>query len=131
MKKIIFAFLAFGAFTAAQAQTASTDVTKAPLTKEQKAKQKAKKEQDLTDAIKQLGFTAEQEKGIREAFEIQSKKNELLKAKTDITEEVRAEEKKKISDEKNTKLKEIMGKDKYKEWNTLRKQQAEKMESGQ
>ena len=130
MKKIFFALLAFGTLATAQAQTTSAKTT-ATLSKEEKAKLKVKKEQDLTDAIKQLGFTSEQEKGIREALEIQSKKNELLKAKTDITEEVRAEEKKKISDEKNTKLKEIMGKDKYKEWNTLRKQQAEKMESGQ
>lgn len=129
MKKILFSAFAMMALTlTVQAQTAGNDA-KTPLSKEEKAKQKAQKEQDLTDALTTLGLTDEQKKQVREVLDASGKKSSALKANQSLSDEAKAEEKKKITDEKNDKLKEIMGKEKYSQWNALRKQQSEKYNS--
>ena len=126
MKKAFFFAIAIAALTiTANAQTA-TDAPKTQLTKEEKAKIKTQKEQDLTDALNQLGLTDDQKKQVRETLEGAAKKSSELKNNTSLSEEAKAEEKKKNNDEKNEKLKAIMGKEKYSQWNAIRKQQSEK-----
>lgn len=126
MKKLILAAFSMAAFTlASTAQTA--EPAKPAMSKEEKAKMKAKQEEDLTAALKELALTEDQSKQVREILADASKKSNELKAKTGITDADRDAEKQKINDEKNGKLKELMGKEKYSQWNAIRKKQKEAM----
>jgi LAS superfamily LD-carboxypeptidase LdcB len=126
---LLIAFAAFATTAGAQTTTTTTTTTEAArpaLTKEEKAKVKAQQEQDLTDALKKTGLTDAQQQAVRDALDAANKQNNDLKANTTLTEEQKAEEKKKISDAKNAKLKEIMGADGYRQYNAIRKEQKAK-----
>ncbi|TCZ68603.1 hypothetical protein [Flaviaesturariibacter aridisoli] len=120
MKKILLVccFAVLGATSFAQ-----SGPTDAPVSKEEKARQKARQEQDLNDAFKATGLTDSQVSSVREVLETASKASKELKANTALTEDQKVEAKKKISDDKNTRLKEIMGADTYRKWNEVRKEQ--------
>jgi hypothetical protein len=137
MKKIVLSVLALGLFSIAGfSQTANdapaakpaTDAqaAKPAMTKQDKEKRKAQMEQELTETIKTLGLNADQEKQVREALDDANKKSSELKNNAALDEAAKMEQKKKINEEKNEKLKTIMGKDKFKQWSELRKQQKEK-----
>ncbi|MER3465470.1 MAG: hypothetical protein C4329_14750, partial [Chitinophagaceae bacterium] len=99
---------------------------KPTLTKEDKAKLKEQQEKELSESLTTVGLTDKQWKQVKEALDNASKNNSELKNNTALTGEQRTEEKKKISEEKNAHLKEIMGKEKYHQWHQLRKQQKNK-----
>jgi hypothetical protein len=137
MKKIVLSVMAMGLFTiagfsqtATEAQPAkpATDAqaAKPAMTKQDKEKRKAQMEQELSETIKTLGLNADQEKQVREALDDASKKSSELKNNAALDEAAKMEQKKKINDEKNEKLKTAMGKDKFKQWSDIRKQQREK-----
>ncbi|MDB5253158.1 MAG: hypothetical protein JWP27_2327 [Flaviaesturariibacter sp.] len=133
MKARFLLLAAFAAFAttanAQQAASASTETAKPALTKEEKAKIKAQQEQDLAEALKKAGLSDTQQQAVREALDAANKLNNELKANTALTDEQKAEEKKKISDNKNAKLKEIMGEDAYRQYNAIRKEQKAKAAS--
>jgi hypothetical protein len=110
----------------AQAQTTTTDTNTPVLSKEEKAAKKLKAENDLAEAIKKLGLTAEEGGSLKKILDDAGKANYDLKARTDLTEEQKAAEKKKITDDKNEKLKTLLGAEKYRQWNAIRKEQKEK-----
>lgn len=132
MKKLSLPALAFTAFTfVSNAQTntaaaAASTAVKPTLTKEDKAKLKEQQEKELSESLTTVGLTDKQWKQVKEALDNASKNNSELKNNTALTGKQRTEEKKKISEEKNAHLKEIMGKEKYHQWHQLRKQQKDK-----
>ena len=126
MKKIFVTLLTIGVFTiAANAQqAASAEATAKPqMSKEEKAKQKQKQEEEMAAAYKEVGLTDEQIKQVKEANTEAAKKSAEVRKDATLSEEAKAEKLKAISTEKNNKIKEIMGKDKYKQFNEIRKKQ--------
>ncbi|MEP6675871.1 MAG: hypothetical protein ABJA78_11970 [Ferruginibacter sp.] len=132
MKRIFITVLAITAFTIASAQTTATDPAQPVLSKEakekikeEKAKTKAKQEEDLTAALKETGLTEDQTKQVRDALAEATLKSNDLKSKTGMDDAAKETEKQKINQDKNAKIKEIMGKEKYSLWNSIRKKQKE------
>lgn len=118
MKKLIIAssLFLFAATTQAQ-ETAKTE-----MSKEKKAEMKKMKEEHLTASFKDAGLTEDQVKQARTTIETAMQKSNELKADKTITEDEKELKKKAINEEKNSKLKEILG-DKFKIWNEIRKKQ--------
>ncbi|GAB4094394.1 hypothetical protein [Flaviaesturariibacter terrae] len=123
MKKILLlcCFAALSAAAVAQSGPAAT-----PVSKEEKARQKAQQEQDLVDAMKGAGLTDAQMQSVREALETAAAASRELKANATLSEDQKLEAKKKINDDKNARLKEIMGAEAYSKWNNIRKEQKAK-----
>lgn len=111
---------------AANAQT--TEVSKADKAaeKEAKAKAKEKQNQDIDDAIKSIGVSSDVAKSFKETMQVYATKSSEIKKNTSLSEEEKEKQLKANQDEKNAKLKEIIGEDKYKEFNKIRKAQKEK-----
>ncbi len=122
MKKLFLATLFVGAFAMFSFAQESNKL----LTKEEKAAVKAKKEQDLVEALEGAGLTKDQQKQVRDVLDDAAEKGKELKNDPKLTDEEKAAKKEAINSEKNDKLKAIMGADKYKIWNQIRKAQKEK-----
>jgi len=118
MKKlmIVCSLFLFAAVTHAQ------EAAKVELTKEKKAELKKLKEAHLTSSFTDAGLSAEQITQARAAIESAMQKSNELKADKTISDDEKELKKKAINEEKNSKLKEIMG-DKFKAWNEIRKKQ--------
>ncbi len=128
MKKIIafvFAASVFALFGNAQIAPAPADVAKPQISKEDKEKIKLKQEADLAAAFAAAGITAEQEKLVREVMESSKAKTSLIKKDDTLKEEDKKAKLKEANDEKNEKMKEIMGADKYRLYNAAKAKQKE------
>lgn len=127
MKKVFVTLLTIGVFTIAanaqQATSAETTAAKPQISKEERAKLKQKQEEEMAAAYKEVGLTDEQIKQVKEANAEAAKKSAEVRKDATLSEEAKAEKLKAISTEKNNKIKEIMGKDKYKQFNEIRKKQ--------
>jgi len=122
MKKIFLTAIAICSLTiATQAQT-GTDST---VSKEDKAKMKAQREQEVNDAIKELQLTDDQAAKVKDVLSDAAKRGSELKKDETLSEADKAAKKEEINNEKNDKLQQIMGADKYKQWNAIRKRQKE------
>lgn len=122
-KAIIFCTLfLFAAATYAQ------ETAKVELSKEKKAELKKMKEANLAASFTEAGLSEDQIKQANEALDAAGKKSKDLKENKSLSDEEKDTQKKAINDEKNAKLKEIMG-DKYKAWNEIRKTQKAKEEA--
>jgi len=97
----------------------------ANLTKEEKAAQKVKKEADLTAALNETGLTNAQQNEVRETIKEADEKSKEIKNDDDLTDDEKAAKKEEVTNAKNDKLKQIMGADKFKVWNAIRKKQKE------
>ena len=95
------------------------------LTKEERAAMKAKREQDLTNALTQTGLTADQQTQVREVLTDAGQKSKELKNDATLTEDQKAAKKEELNAAKNEKLKTIMGADKFKVWSSIMKKQRE------
>ena len=129
MKKIFIALFITSVFTvtanAQQAVATTTQEAKAPMSKEEKAKAKQQQEDQMNATFKEIGLTDEQVKQIKEVMTVASKKSSEIKKDASLTDDAKKESLKVISTEKNEKIKEIMGKEKYKQYNEIRKKQKE------
>ena len=129
MKKIFIALFVTSAFTvtanAQQAVATTPQEAKPPMSKEEKAKMKQQQEDQMNATFKEIGLTDEQVKQIKEVMAVASKKSSEVKKDAALTDEVKKENLKVISTEKNEKIKEIMGKEKYKQYSEIRKKQKE------
>ncbi len=126
MKKVFVTLLCAGVFTiAANAQqTATSEATAKPqMSKEEKAKQKQKQEEEVAAAYKEVGLTETQIQQIKEINMEAGKKSTEVRKDASLTDEAKAAKLKEISTEKNDKIKEIMGKEKYKQFSEIRKKQ--------
>lgn len=122
MKKVfVTLMLLAGLSFAATAQ----QTEKPQLSKEEKAKLKQKQEDELNAAFKEVGLTEEQIKQYKEVTVEANKKSNAVKSDATLTDEQKEAKRKEINSEKNDKLKEIMGADKYKQFNAIRKKQKE------
>jgi methionine-rich copper-binding protein CopC len=118
MKKLflICSLFLFGAAVYAQ------DAPQKEVSKEKKNEMKKLKEANLTTSFTEAGLSAEQIEQARTAIELAGKKSKELKDDKTLTDDQKELKKKEINEEKNTKLKEVLG-DKYKTWNEIRKKQ--------
>jgi hypothetical protein len=130
MKKFLLSTIALALFQIGFAQTTAsvpvapaTEVSKPKLTKEEKALLKAKQEADLNEALKEAGLDEKQAATAKEILADASKKSNDLKANTALSETEKEDAKKLLNDDKNAKLKAIMGADKFKAYSTIRKNQ--------
>ena len=120
MKKLIIACLFIGAIV-----IGNTAVAQSGLTKEEKAAQKAKKEADLTAALTETGLTTAQQNEVRATIKEADEKSKEIKNDDALTDAEKAAKKEEVTSAKNDKLKQIMGADKFKTWNAVRKKQKE------
>lgn len=119
MKKLVFAITLFlFAATVVSAQEKHGP----ELSKEKKAELKKLKEEHLLASFNEIGLKEEQVKLARGIIQEAQQKSNELKADKEITEEEKKNKKDAINDEKNGKLKELLG-DKYKQWQQIRKKQ--------
>ena len=104
------------------AQTADS-TQKKELTKEEKAALKAKSEADVMQAYKDAGLTDGQIAACKDVVAAANQKSKDLQKQTALTDAEKTAAKKVISDEKNAKMKEIMGEEGYRKYNATRKSQ--------
>ena len=117
MKKLLFACTLFF-FGAIAAQAQDKEAAKPALSKEKKAELKKLKEEHLNASFTDAGVKDEQATLAKAAIEDANKKSKELKEDKTIDTTLTKE----INDEKNEKLKVILG-DKYKQWQAIRKTQ--------
>lgn len=123
MKKILVMLMASLMVSAITfAQTKDSAYTK-ELTKEEKAALKAKNEADVMQAYKDAELSEAQIASCKAVVAAANQKSNELKKQTALTDDERAAAKKIISDEKNAKMKEIMGEEGYRKYNATRKAQ--------
>jgi len=121
MKKLLFACTLFF-FGAIAAQAQDKEAAKPALSKEKKAELKKLKEEHLNASFTDVGVKDEQATLAKAAIEDANKKSKELKEDKVLTEEEKKVKKDAINDEKNEKLKVILG-EKYKQWQAIRKTQ--------
>jgi hypothetical protein len=122
MKKVIFTTIVFcSLFIIGKGQSFSDDKP----SKQEKADMKAKQDQQLNDALQELKLTDDQATQVKQALNDALKKSNDLKKDTSLSDDARAAKKDEINSEKNDKLKQIMGPDKYRQWNAIRKRNKE------
>ena len=127
MKKLILA-CSILLFAAANIQAQDKETAKPEMSKEKKAEFKKLKEEHLETSFKEAGLTEDEIKQAREVIEGSMEKSHALKGDKTIGEEDKKVKKDAINDEKNSKLKEIMG-EKYKGWSDIRKKQKDEEEA--
>ena len=125
MKKIITLPIFILLISVCSAQSVNKDsvTPKKELTKEEKAAQKAKYEADLMAAYKEAELSDEQIANVKSSIDEANKMSNELKNNAALSEEDKKIAKKVITDKKNAKLKEIMGEEKYRKYNEVRKRQ--------
>jgi Spy/CpxP family protein refolding chaperone len=123
MKKVFFIVCSLFVFAAVtNAQEAKPTETKAP-TKEERQKMKEKQEADMAAAFKEIGLTDEQVNQVKAAMDEASEKNKTIKADNTLTDDQKKEKMKEVTDAKNAKIKAVMGEEKYRQYNAIRKKQ--------
>ncbi len=133
MKKLVFTTLAIACFSAISfAQAPAKEVpaaapARAEMSKEEKKAMRAKQESDVQEALMGAGLTPDQVKTANEILAESSKKSKELKDNATLTPEAKETAKKALGDEKNAKLKALMGDEKYKAYNAIKKKQKEAM----
>lgn len=121
-KTFITLLISFLVSTFSFAQTSDSSRT-VELTKEEKAALKAKNEADVMQAYKDAGLSEAQIAACKAEVAAANQKSNELKKQTSLTDQEKAAAKKIISDEKNAKMKEIMGEEGYRKYNATRKAQ--------
>ena len=131
MKKIFFtlASLFIIAFSV-NAQTADVSKSNPAADKEAKAKAKEKQNKDLDDAMKQAGFTEAEATKFKEVTLLYNGKASEIRKIATVPEDAKTAQLKTNTDEKNAKLKEIVGEEKYRAFNKVRKAQKEAAATG-
>jgi hypothetical protein len=125
MKKVLLILISLFVFAAiSNAQEAPKQEQK-QMTKEEKEKMKQKQEEELAAAFKEVGLTDDQIKQVREAQSEASEKNKALRNDAALSDDDKKSKMKEVNDVKNAKIKEIMGEEKYKQFNAIRKKQKE------
>ncbi|MEO7310774.1 MAG: hypothetical protein ABIX01_10260 [Chitinophagaceae bacterium] len=125
MKKLVTVAFASVVFVLAGNAQPPVTTEKAPMSKEEKMKMKMKQEEELNAAFKEAGLTADQEKQVRAALDDAKQKSSAVKKDDTVKDEEKAAKIKEINDQKNAKLKELMGDDKYRLFNAAKKKQKE------
>lgn len=125
MKKILFAasFLAFGFI--AQAQSLEAGQPKRQLTKEEREMRRIKDEANLLIAFKQIGLDEEAQKKVNEAMKESNIKTMEIRRNADLSDEAKKTALDEANKARTEKLKEIMGAEKFAQFQEIRKKQRE------
>ena len=107
---------------ASNAQDAPKAETKQP-TKEEKQKMKEKQEADLAAAFKEIGLTEEEIQQVKDVMQKAGEKNSAVRKNEALTNEEKKEQINANNEEKNERIKTIMGEERYKQFNEIRKKQ--------
>jgi hypothetical protein len=107
----------------------NTEVAKKEIIMEEKVAIKAKKEADMAAAFKEVELTEDQITKYKEIQADANKKNKELAENTKLNDVEKEAAKKAISDIKNVQIKELLGTEKYKQFNSIRKKQKEAAEA--
>lgn len=121
MKKILAICILLAALSINANAQQTTE--KPQMSKEEKVKMREKQEQDLQAAFKEIGLTDEQIKQCKEIIVDANKKTSEVRKDATLTDEQKETKRKEINTEKNNKLKEVMGEEKFKQFNSIRKKQ--------
>jgi len=126
MKKFFLSLCSFMILAvAANAQTAEPAKADKAAEKEAKAKMKQKQAEDVEKALAEAGVSAEAAAKFKDAMKEYSGKSSEVKKNAALTDAEKEVQLKAITEEKNQKLAEIIGPDKYKLYNAARKKQKE------
>lgn len=126
MKKLfITACMAVALTTTVNAQEAikPAEAPKPQLSKEERAKQKQKAEDDLNAAFKEAGVTDDEVKQAKVIMEEARAKRAEIKKSTTFTEEEKITKSKESNNEEKEKLIKLLGADKYKAFKEVQKKQ--------
>ncbi|MBA4140439.1 MAG: hypothetical protein H0X70_08020 [Segetibacter sp.] len=124
MKKILFTVASvFIIAVSANAQTANVAKTDKATEKQAKQQMKQKQDEEIEKAIKDAGITEDKATQFKETMKLYGTKSTEVRKDASLTDEQQKEKLKALNQEKNAKLSEIAGADKYKEYNKIRKQQ--------
>ena len=124
MKKIFVILLSICFITfAATAQTPDEIKASKAAEKEARATQKALQAENIKKSLKEVGATEKEIASYQEVVQEASVKGSVIKKNETLPAEDKALQLKAISDEKNTKLKDLLGADRFKAFNKLRKEQ--------
>jgi hypothetical protein len=127
MKKIVFTLVAFVGFclaTQAQQSLEGTQPKRQP-TKEEREMKRIKDEANLLIAFKQIGLDEEAQKKANEAMKEASAKSMEVRKNTSLSEEAKKTAIEEINKARMEKLKEIMGAEKFTQFQEIRKKQRE------
>jgi hypothetical protein len=131
MKKFFFTIASiFIIAISANAQTAATSKADKAAEKEAKAKAKEQQNKDIDDAIKQVGFTEAEATKFKAVSQVYGLKSSEIKKNASLSEEEKEKQLKANTEEKNIKLREIVGEERYKAFNKIRKAQKEAAGTG-
>ena len=129
MKKVIATMILAGfvsiASFAQTAPAAQETKDKPKMSKEEKAKIKAKQEEEMNTLLKDVGLDEGQKTKVLAILAESKEKSGAIKKDASITEDDKKTQLKTINDDKNARLKEIMGEEKWKHFNELKKKQKE------
>jgi hypothetical protein len=120
MKKVVLVLMAFVLLVNISA--AQTDTIPAQNKKEKRVS-KAKKEADQEAMLTELGLTDDQKIKYREIITNAATKAKAIKDNTTMTEAEKETAKKDLTTEKNNAIKELLGAEKYKQHNAIKKRQ--------
>lgn len=121
------AVFVFAAFT--NAQEAPTTNPKQP-TKEEKQKMKEKQEADLAAAFKEIGLTDEEIQQVKDVMQKAGEKNAAARKNETLTDDQKQEQIKANNEEKNERIKQILGEERYKQFTEIRKKQKQAADMG-
>ncbi len=128
MKKVFITLFMIGSFAlvgnAQQMVSAEAATDKPQLSKEEKQKQKEKKDADQIALYKAAGLNDEEVKKVMEINAEAGKKSAEVRKDPSLTEDQKKEKLEAITADKNAKTKEIMGKERGKKYNELKKEKA-------
>jgi hypothetical protein len=124
MKKILFTVASvFIISVSINAQTADVAKTNKAAEKQAKEQVKQKQDQEVDKALKDAGIAEDKSAQFKETLKLYGTKSTEIRKDASLTDDQRKEKLKALNHEKNAKLSEIAGADKYKEFNKIRKQQ--------
>jgi hypothetical protein len=124
MKKILFTLLSVCMMAiVANAQTPELSKEAKAELKEAKAKQKQLTNDNIEKALKQVGVSDTEIATFKETLQTYSTKGNEIKKDATLSEADKEARLKANAEEKNAKLKALIGEDKYKEFNKIRKEQ--------
>ncbi len=125
MKKLLFVLCTMIFTVALNAQSSGAKANQA-VDKEAKAKMKQKQAEDLNQALKEIGVDETVAAKFKELQQSYGNKSTEIRKNTSLSEDEKEKQLKANMEEKNMKLVELIGADKYKEYNKIRKSQKEK-----
>lgn len=126
MKKLLVALFAFIGFSVGtQAQSLEAGQPKRQLTKEEKEMKRIKDEVNMLIAFKQIGLDEETQKKVNEVLKESNVKTGEIRRNPDMTDEAKKTAIDAANKARVEKMKEIMGAEKFAQFQEIRKKQKE------